>query len=79
MKAVDGHLYDVIFIGTDQGNIFKMVNLAGTKATTRQPSYHIYTFQITNVSSKLKICKDINDMYSMKNKNNIIVELKNFW
>ncbi|EFO16578.2 hypothetical protein LOAG_11927 [Loa loa] len=48
VKAVDGHLYDVIFIGTDQGNIFKMVNLAGTTATTKQPSHHIYTFQITN-------------------------------
>ncbi|VIO95716.1 Plexin repeat family protein [Brugia malayi] len=48
VKAVDGHLYDVIFIGTDQGNIFKMVNLAGTKTTAKQPSHHIYTFQITN-------------------------------
>ncbi|KAM3722400.1 Semaphorin-1A [Dirofilaria immitis] len=48
VKTIDGHTYDVMFIGTDQGNIFKMVNLAGTKATTRQPSHHIYTFQITN-------------------------------
>nr|CRZ24867.1 BMA-SMP-2 [Brugia malayi] len=52
VKAVDGHLYDVIFIGTDQGNIFKMVNLAGTKTTAKQPSHHIYTFQITNGNMK---------------------------
>uniref|UniRef100_A0A0R3RXL2 Sema domain-containing protein n=1 Tax=Elaeophora elaphi TaxID=1147741 RepID=A0A0R3RXL2_9BILA len=48
VKAINGYLYDVIFIGTNQGNIFKMVNLAGTKSTTKQPSHHIYTFQITN-------------------------------
>uniref|UniRef100_A0A915PVP5 Sema domain-containing protein n=1 Tax=Setaria digitata TaxID=48799 RepID=A0A915PVP5_9BILA len=48
VKATDGHSYDVIFIGTDRGNIFKMVNLADTKATMKQPSYHIYTIQITN-------------------------------
>lgn len=55
VKAVDDRLYDVIFVGTDQGNIFKVVNLAGTKANTKQPSHHIYTFRVTDVSSVLHI------------------------
>ncbi|VDN02870.1 unnamed protein product [Thelazia callipaeda] len=49
VKAVDGHLYDVIFVGTDRGNIFKMVNMAGKNiARARQLSHHIYTLQITD-------------------------------
>ncbi|VDK76169.1 unnamed protein product [Litomosoides sigmodontis] len=48
VKAVDGHFFDIMFIGTNQGNIFKLVNLAGTKAVTKQLSHHICTFQITN-------------------------------
>uniref|UniRef100_A0A8R1XR35 Sema domain-containing protein n=1 Tax=Onchocerca volvulus TaxID=6282 RepID=A0A8R1XR35_ONCVO len=60
VKAIDGHLYDVIYIGTDQGNVFKMVNLAGTTATTKQPSHHIYTLQITNEPIRNMMLSQVN-------------------
>ncbi|VDK56599.1 unnamed protein product [Gongylonema pulchrum] len=51
VQAVDGRFYDVIFVGTDLGNIFKVVNLAGTKTITKQTSHHICTFHITDVGT----------------------------
>lgn len=54
MLALDGHCYDVIFIGTDGGNILKIVNLAGISDVKMQTSYHIYTVETMNVSYFVK-------------------------
>ncbi|VDK44696.1 unnamed protein product [Anisakis simplex] len=46
--ALDGRFYDVIFVGTDRGNVFKLVNLAGAAAKTLHSSFHIYTLKVAN-------------------------------
>uniref|UniRef100_A0A915B0J3 Sema domain-containing protein n=2 Tax=Parascaris univalens TaxID=6257 RepID=A0A915B0J3_PARUN len=48
VRALDGRYYDVVFVGTSGGNVFKLVNLAGAAAKTGNPSYHVYTLRVTN-------------------------------
>uniref|UniRef100_A0A0N5A982 Sema domain-containing protein n=1 Tax=Syphacia muris TaxID=451379 RepID=A0A0N5A982_9BILA len=48
VQAVDGRYYDLIYVGTDSGNILKLVNLIGAGVQTDSPTYHVYTIYATN-------------------------------
>ncbi|KHN76983.1 Semaphorin-1A [Toxocara canis] len=66
VRALDGRYYDVIFVGTDEGTVFKLVNLAGAAAKTGHPSHHIYTLRVTNIEA---ISPPVSGRYSVKEEN----------
>ncbi|VDM40743.1 unnamed protein product [Toxocara canis] len=76
VRALDGRYYDVIFVGTDEGTVFKLVNLAGAAAKTGHPSHHIYTLRVTNEAIRNMMLyegKTSSSLYNGESPNYVIV------
>lgn len=46
VPALDGRRYDVLFVGTDQGRVLKMINVAGAGAKTKDATVHVETLRV---------------------------------
>ncbi|TKR93532.1 hypothetical protein L596_007966 [Steinernema carpocapsae] len=47
VSALDGRFYDILYVGTDRGNVFKIVNLARAAAPSKFVSHQVLTMKLS--------------------------------